>query len=94
MYTGMGNDTPTKKIIEPVTSLYDEGKYFRIIVQLRGIPEEKIRIDLEKTTITISVTYDGKRYKKDITIPSEARLSKKRFINGSLELILEKSDEK
>jgi len=77
--------------MEPETSLIDEGKHLRIIAELPGIPEGKIRIDLEKTTVTIFASDAGKQYNKVITIPCEARLFKKRFLDGVLELNLEKT---
>jgi HSP20 family molecular chaperone IbpA len=82
----------TGKTIEPVITLLDEGKFLRISAELPGVLEEKIRIDLEKTSVTILASDTGKQYKKVITVPCEVRFSKKRFSDGILELILEKTD--
>lgn len=73
-----------------VTTLLDEGKFLHIIAKLPGITEEKIRIDLEKTTVTISTTGDGKADKQVVPLPCEAGFSSKRFSDGVLEIILEK----
>jgi HSP20 family molecular chaperone IbpA len=78
------------KSIEPETTLLDEGKFLRIITKMPGIAEEKIRIDLEKTLVTIRVSDTTKAFKKVISIPCEARFSKKHFSDGVLELVLEK----
>ena len=80
------------KVTEPVTTLRDEGKFLHIHTELPGISEEKIKIDLENhsTSITIIASDEGIQYKKVITIPCEVRFSKKRFSEGVLELILEK----
>jgi len=87
-------EIPSKKIVEPVTNLLDEGKYFRVITELPGISEEKIRIDLEKTVLAISATEaeSGKKYKKMIELPFEVRLDKKKFQNGILDVTLEKTN--
>jgi len=77
---------------EPLTTLLDEGKFLRILTELPGIAEEKIRIDLENhsTSITIVASDATTQYKKVIAIPYEVRFNKKRFSDGVLELILEK----
>ncbi len=79
--------------IEPVTTIVDEGKFLRILTELPGISEEKIKIDLENksTLVTIHAMNTVKQYKKVITIPCEVRFSKKRFSDGILELTLEKN---
>ena len=85
--------TRTIKTIEPATTMIDEGKFLRILTELPGVAEEKIKIDLENssTSLTIIATDTVKQYKKVITIPCEVRFSKKRFSDGVLELTLEKN---
>jgi HSP20 family molecular chaperone IbpA len=81
------------KTVEPATTLIDEGKFLRILTELPGIAEEKIKIDLENhtTSVTIVASDTVFQYKKVITIPCEVRFSKKRFSDGVLELTLEKN---
>jgi len=92
---GSGNSkiNKTLKIIEPVTTVIDEGKFLRIVAELPGIVEEKIKIDLENrsTSVTIVAVNTVKQFKSVITIPCEVRFSKKRFSDGVLELTLEKT---
>jgi len=80
------------KIIEPVTKLYDTGKFLHILTTLPDIGEEKIKIDLENhsTSVTIIASDLGKQYKTSISVPCEVSFSKKRFSEGVLEIILEK----
>ena len=92
MRTGNRENTRPVKLAVPETTVLDEGKFIRILIQLPGIAEEKIRIDLEKFSVTIIATDTEKQYRKVITLASEVRLSKKRFSNGVLELILEKNN--
>jgi len=93
MITADSENSRPIKTIEPVTTLLDEGKFFRILVQLPGIAEEKIKIDLEDnaTTVIIVASGDEIHYEKVITLPLEVRFSKKRFSEGVLELTLEKN---
>jgi HSP20 family molecular chaperone IbpA len=87
-------NTSPIKITEPETTLLDEGKFLRIITELPGIAEEKIKINLENrsTLITIIVSDNAIPYKKVISIPCEVRFCKKRFSDGVLELTLEKTN--
>ncbi|MDD1695931.1 MAG: Hsp20/alpha crystallin family protein [Methanoregula sp.] len=78
------------KIIEPVSTMHDDGTCFHITVELPGVPEEKIRIDLEKSTVAIHASYDSVMFRKMVRLPYDVRLSRKKFSNGTLELILEK----
>ena len=78
------------KTIEPATTLIEDGKSLSILTQLHGIAEEKIKIDLEKSTVTIIASDTMVQYRKVITLPCEVRFSKKRFSDGVLELTLEK----
>jgi HSP20 family molecular chaperone IbpA len=94
MRTEIANNTSPIQTIEPATTLIDKGKFLRILTELPGIAEEKIKIDLENssTSVTIVATDTVKHYKAVITIPCEVRFSKKRFSDGVLELTLEKSN--
>jgi len=85
--------TSSLKTIEPATTLHNDGKFLRILTELPGISEEKIKIDLENhsTSVTILASDTVFQYKKVITIPYEVRFTKKRFSDGILELILEKN---
>ncbi|MGD0079983.1 MAG: hypothetical protein ABSB80_04975 [Methanoregula sp.] len=93
MRTGNSKNTRPIKTIEPATTIVDEGKFLRILTELPGITEEKIKIDLENhsTSVTIVASHPMKQYKKVITIPWEVKFSKKRFSDGVLELTLEKN---
>jgi HSP20 family molecular chaperone IbpA len=85
-------NTQKPDIIEPVTTLRDEGNLIHIVTKLPGIAEERIRIDidLEKTTITIVAADTTIMYKKVITLPGNVVFSNKRFSDGELYLTVEK----
>ena len=93
MGTGNKNINKTLNIIEPKTTVIDEGKFLRILTELPGIEEQKIKINLENysTSVTILAVNTVKQFKKVITIPCEVRFSKKKFSDGVLELTLEKN---
>jgi len=92
MRTKDSTHTGIVKIIEPVTDLYDNGKFLHILTKLPDIAEEKIKIDLENhsTSVTICASDTARQYKTSISVPCEVSFSKKRFSDGVLEIILEK----
>jgi len=94
MRTGNPTNTSHLKTIEPATTLLDEGKFLRILTELPGIAEEKIKIDLENTSTSVTILASDTviQFKKVITIPCDVRFSKKRFSDGVLELTLEKNE--
>ena len=68
-----------KKVMEPVISLFDDGKCLRVIAELLSTVEEKVSIDLEKTVVAISATDtgSGKKFKKCIALPFEVDWEKR-----------------
>jgi HSP20 family molecular chaperone IbpA len=80
-----------EEAIEPFIRTTTDGNCFHLIAELAGISEEKIRIDLEKTTLVISAMDGGRSVRKEIFLPWKARFGKKRFQDGILELTLEKT---
>jgi len=78
-----------KTIISPPTGISQSGRSIYIISQLHGIPEENIRIDLEKKQLIISASKPDAMVMRKISVPEGSRISKKKFHNGILEIILE-----
>ena len=82
---------PAGKTGELPFRLSVDGDRIHVLAELPGITDEKIMLDLEGLTLVISAVDGDTRYKKKISLPWEARLGKKRFRKGVLELTLEKS---
>jgi HSP20 family molecular chaperone IbpA len=79
-----------KTVIVPITGISENGRSICIISQLHGIPEEDIRIDLEKTQLIISALVRTEKVMRKITVPDGSQISKKKFRDGILEIILER----
>ena len=86
----MGKQKQRNQVIEPVVDCSDYFQYIHIQARLPGVIEEKIRIYLEKDTLTLIASDDLMTYKKEILIPAGSRLCKKTFAAGLLNLTLEK----
>jgi HSP20 family molecular chaperone IbpA len=78
-----------KKVIVPPTGISENGRLIYIVSQLHGIPENNIRIDLERTLLTISALIRTEKVMRKISVPEGSRISKKKFRDGILEITLE-----
>lgn len=67
-----------------------EGERARVTVDLLGIGEEKVRIDLDESLV-ISATEGRRRFRTALELPWEARLGSKSFRKGILELVVERA---
>ncbi|MEN6610645.1 MAG: hypothetical protein ABFC24_07375 [Methanoregulaceae archaeon] len=76
---------------EPPVNRTENGRYLHLTISLPGIKEEQIRIDLEKTTITLSIFENGVMREKTMPAPRGSRLFKKKFSEGMLDICLEKT---
>jgi HSP20 family molecular chaperone IbpA len=83
---------PENETIEPLTDVFDEDSRLRIVAEMPGIPEEKIKITHRGSKLSIFASDAGKKYKKEIAVPWKGTIVKKRYQNGILEIILERND--
>jgi len=87
-----GTKKPQKKkkpVIDPPAGISKNGKDTCVVCQLPGVPEESIRIYLDRTRLVISASgKDGDIIKK-IEVPEGSRISSKKYRDCILELILE-----
>ncbi len=75
----------------PPIRIIDEGKQIHVSVDLPGIAEEQIRIDLEQTTCTLCILKNEQVLWTEFAIPRGVRFFRKKFSEGLLEIILEKT---
>lgn len=75
---------------DPPVGITEEGRYIHVSISLPGTTEERIRIDLEKTSFTVSISENGRLFKKAIQVPAGSRVFRKKFSDGVLEISLEK----
>ena len=84
------NNSPEKKAFDPPVRLSDTGGEILLSISLLGVTEEQIRLDLDKTTFTVSILDHDKPVKKTIRIPKGAQFFKKKFSDGVLEIFFKK----
>lgn len=77
---------------EPASSVYEVGRYIRVVVDLPGMERDQIEVDVQKDQVDIRAQNDGRNVHKLIELHS--KVNPKNVIsswnNGVLELTLEK----
>ena len=81
-----------KETREPMVDIFDEGKELLMVAELPGMSETAIRTELNGDILTLSAEESGKKYYKEILLPSpvKAETLRKTFKNGILEIRFEK----
>lgn len=75
---------------DPPIRMTDDDRHIHVSIDLFGITEEQIRIDLEKTSFTVTISGEENMLRKTIRVPRGVRIFKKKFSDGVLDIILEK----
>lgn len=79
-----------KTVIVPPAGVSESGRQICVITHLHGIPEEQIRIDLDRTRLIITSSKTDTPVKKTIRVPEGSRICRKKFRDGILEITLER----
>jgi HSP20 family molecular chaperone IbpA len=79
-----------KNLIIPPVKILENGTSICVVCHLNNVPEENIRIDLDRTQLIVSAAHEHKMVNQTITIPEGSRISSKKFHDGVLEVILER----
>lgn len=80
-----------KSVVAPLTDVTETGGSICVTCHLPGIPEEEIRIDLEKGQLTLYALKQNETYMRKIKVPEGSRIINKKFRDGILELTLERA---
>ncbi|MBI2336720.1 MAG: Hsp20/alpha crystallin family protein [Deltaproteobacteria bacterium] len=77
---------------EPLTDIFDEGGFVRIVVELPGVSEPELVCEIQGDDIVQISTTGNKKYSKEILLTHkiDPASEEKRFTNGVLELKLKK----
>lgn len=84
------NESQTGTAFDPPIRIADVGRQIHVSVDLPGVTEEQIRIELEKTTCSLCIFKNGTMLRTGFEVPKATRFTKKKFYDGVLEIILEK----
>lgn len=69
--------------------IFENGKKIRVIVELPGVNEEDLRLDLSEDILVISASRGNRNYYKDVKLPNAyENIVGRAYNNGILEVIL------
>jgi len=78
---------------ELIVDVFEEGDHIRVMAELPGVEENKIKIDVEGNTLTISTDTPARKYYKKVELPNLVKKDavKSSYRNGILEVKLKKT---
>lgn len=84
-----GNVKPEEKKIsderEPLVDVIDKEKSITVLAELPGVEEKDIKVSIKGKELVVDVP---NKFRKKLALPAKARLNKKNYKNGVLELDL------
>ena len=83
---------PESETREPIVDVFDEADRVQVIVELPGVEEKDISIELKNSTLLLTAGKGERKYKKeiDLGVPVKGE-PKKQYKNGILEINLKKA---
>ena len=77
---------------EPITDIFDEKEEIRVYVEMPGVNEGDIKLDLKGDILDISAQSGDKKYHKEVLLPAKVKPEtlKSSYKNGILEIRLKK----
>lgn len=84
-----------EEVREPIADVFDEDDHILVVVELPGIEESDIKIDISGDIVTLSAERGEKKYSKEVLLPckvDEKSLTSS-YKNGILEIKLERLKE-
>jgi HSP20 family protein len=83
---------PESDTREPIVDIFDEAERVQVIVELPGVEEKDISLELKDSLLTLTAGKGDRKYKKEIDPGAEIKGEpKKKYKNGILEIILQKA---
>ena len=81
-----------EEVREPIVDVFDEKDYIRLIAELPGVSEDKIKIEVTGDILNFTASDTDKKYAKEVLLPSKVNPQslKTTYKNGMLEITLEK----
>ena len=90
--TGMGSGPALSAEREPLADVNTTDKEIKVIVEMRGVKKEDIKINATEGMVEITTTGSQRKYHKTLELPAEADIDSARsnYNNGILEIVFNK----
>lgn len=90
----MASTTGSIEEREPIVDVFEEEDYIKVMVELPGVEENQIKLDIEGNSLTISTDAPTRKYHKKVELPSPVIKDgiESNYRNGILEVKLKKTN--
>lgn len=80
--------TVVDEIREPMVDVFEEQDHVLVVVEMPGISQDEVRLDLQDDILTISAEHQDKKYHKEVLLPAVFPAEKMGYAchNGILEV--------
>ncbi len=87
-----GQGATVEEVREPLADVFDEKDHILVVVELPGIPEDKLKVELNGDIINLSAESADRKYAREILLPAKVKPGsmKTSYRNGILEITLQK----
>ena len=81
-----------EEVREPIVDIFDEEGRILVIVELPGVSENQIKVEVAGDILNLTASDSDRKYAKEILLPSKVKADsvKTSYKNGILEITLEK----
>jgi len=88
-----GQGEAKKESVEPLMDLFDEEDQIVFVIELKGVQEEDIQIEIKGDHLRLSCNSPALSHREDILLPSkvDSGTMEKRYHNGILEVKIQKN---
>mgnify|MGYP001575154903 CR=1 FL=1 len=78
---------------EPITDVFDEKEEMRVYVEMPGVNQEDIKLDLKGDILDISAQSGNRKYHKEVLLPAKVKPEtlESSYKNGILEIKIKKA---
>lgn len=87
-----GKGPVVEEVREPIVDIFDEEDQILAIVELPGVSEDEIKIEISGDMLQLTASNKNRKYAKEVLLPSKVKANsvKTSYKNGILEISLEK----
>lgn len=79
-----------EEVREPIVDLHEEKNRIEVIAELPGVAEKDISYEIKDDVLILNAENDGRKYSKEVLLPSKVSVLKTSYKNGIYRLILKK----
>jgi HSP20 family protein len=81
-----------EEVREPMVDVFDEATRILVIVELPGVSEKEIKVEVSGDILNVTASGRERKYAREVLLPAKVKAEplRKSFKNGVLEITLEK----